>query len=101
MGENNMVFIYCKTSDDLKQVGQLICTENTVTGKDDHSWRTEESDDDCYAIHTSCNKNTAAIMSQISNNVICIETDDNCATKIIEPLIKKYGFNQVKWLLTK
>lgn len=96
-----MVFIYCKTTDDLKQVGQVICTENSVTGRDDFIWKTEESDDDCYAIQTSCNTSTAAILSQVSNNVICIETDDNCAPKIIEPLIKKYGFNQVKWLLTK
>jgi len=96
-----MVFIYCKTTDDLKQVGQFICRENSVTGQNDHVWKTEESDDDCYTIQTNCNISTAAILSQVNNNVICIETDDNCASKIIESLIKKYGFNQVKWLLTK
>jgi hypothetical protein len=96
-----MVYIYCKTTDGLKQVGQLICSENSVTEKDQHTWKTEESDDNSYAIQTSCNTSTAAILSQVSNNVICIETDDNCAPKIVEPLIKKYGFNQVKWLLTK
>ena len=96
-----MVFIYCETTDDLKQVGELICSENSVSGKEDnYAWKTEESDDNSYAIQTSCNTSTAAILSQVSNNVICIETDENCAPKIIEPLIKKYGFNQVKWLCT-
>jgi hypothetical protein len=96
-----MAYIYCQTTDDLKQVGQLICSENSVSNKESHTWKTEESDDDCYAIQTNCNTSTDAILSQVSNTVICIETDYNCAPKIIEPLIKKYGFNKVKWLLTK
>ncbi|MCW4014906.1 MAG: hypothetical protein NWF06_00900 [Candidatus Bathyarchaeota archaeon] len=96
-----MVFIYCKTADGLKQVGQLICTENLVAGKDDYAWEICESDDDCYAIQTSCNKAAAAMLSRVSDDVVCIETDDNCAQKIVEPLVKKYGFNNVKWLQTK
>ena len=95
-----MVFIYCKTTDDLKEVGKLICSENSVTGKNDNVWKIEESDDDCYAIQTNCNTSTAAILSQVSNNVICVETDEKCASKIVEPLIRKYGFDQIKWLLT-
>ncbi|PVX23497.1 MAG: hypothetical protein CW716_12100 [Candidatus Bathyarchaeum sp.] len=97
-----MVFIYCRTSDDLKQVGQFLCRANSVTGNNsDNSWVVNESDDDCWVIATTCNLSTAGMLSRVRDDVICIEVDDDCAPKVIEPLIKKYGFDNLKWLLTK
>jgi len=96
-----MVFIYCKTTDDLKQVGQMLCRENSVICKDHYAWKINESDDDCWAIQTNCNLSTAGMLSRVRTDVVCIEVDEDCAPKIIEPLIKKYGFNNVKWLLLK
>ena len=101
-GREPMICIYCKTSDNLKQVANFLCIANSAQNKNsDSSWATVQSEDDCWAIETNCNKDTAAMIYKISNNIICIEADDNCAPKVIEPLMKKYGFNNIKWLITK
>jgi len=102
LGVNPMICIYCKTSDNLKQVANFLCTANSAQNKNsDSSWATVQSEDDCWAIETNCNKDTAAMIYKISDNIFCIEVDDNCAQKVIEPLMKKYGFENIKWLTTK
>jgi len=75
---------------------------NSVNGKkDEGSWVINESDDDSWVIETGCNKSATAIVYRIREDVVCIEVDDYCASNVIEPLMKKYGFENVKWLLTK
>ena len=61
-----------------------------------------ENEDDCWIIQTEHpNSETSAMIYRIGTEIVCIEIDDNCASNVIEPLLKKYGFNNVKWLLTK
>ena len=38
---------------------------------------------------------------RIGSEIVVIEIDDDCASNVIEPLMKKYGFDNVKWLLSK
>ena len=38
---------------------------------------------------------------RIGSEIIVIEIDEDCASNVIEPLMKKYGFGNVKWLLSK
>ncbi len=75
---------------------------NSVGGiNDNNSWVVNESDDNCWVIETNCNVYTAGMLSRVRDDVVCIEVDDDCASKVVEPLIKRYGFDNVKWLLTK
>ena len=97
-----MIYIYCKTLDTHNRIGDLLCMANSVQIKDENdSWVLNKSEDDCWIIETNCNQSPAAIIYRIRNDVVCIEVDSDCAPKIIEPLMKEYGFNNVKWLLTK
>lgn len=61
----------------------------------------DENEDDCWIIQLGKSLNeTSAIIYRIGSEIVDIEIDENCASNIIEPLIKKYGCNNVKWLLT-
>ena len=97
-----MIYIYCKTLDNLNRVGELLCRANSVQDKNGNdSWVINEAEDDCWIIETNCNQSPAAIIYRIGTDVVCIEVDADCAPNAIEPLIKQYGFDNVKWLLTK
>ena len=97
-----MINIYCKTSDGPKNVGKLLCRTNSVQDKNEnYSWIVNKTEDDSWIIETNCNQSPDGIIYRIGNEVVCIEVDDNCAPKVIEPLIEKYGFDNIKWLLTQ
>lgn len=94
-----MISIYCKTSDGSKKVGELICKANS---EEKTEWLLkDECDEDSWIIETNCKKSPNAMVYSISNSVVVIEADDECASKVIEPLMGKYGFENVKWLLSK
>ena len=96
-----MFYIYCRTSDNISRIGELLCKANSVQDKNKNdSWIVNE-EDDYWIIKTDCNLSPAAIIYRIRNDVVCIEVDDECTPKVIEPLMEKYGFDNVKWLLTK
>ena len=44
---------------------------------------------------------TSALTYRVGNEIVAIELDENCASNVIEPLMKKYGFENIKWLVTK
>ena len=97
-----MIIIYCKTLDDSTLVGELLFRINSVQNKNENeSWTLDENEDDCWILATKCNQYPVAVIYRIGNEVVCIEIDDNCAPKVIAPLIEKYGFENVKWLLTQ
>jgi len=97
-----MINIYCKTLDDVNHVGDLICRANSV--QEDNkidSWVISKAEEEYWIIETNCIQSPVAIFYRIGTEVVCIEVDDDCAPNVIEPLMKKYGFENVKWLLTK
>lgn len=98
-----MVWIYCKTTDDPKEVGEYICKSNFNQEDNDlELYITKDAnEEDCWLLETNLKKETSAMVYRISNEITVIEIDDDCATNVIEPLMKKYGFANVKWLLTK
>jgi hypothetical protein len=94
-----VISIYCKTADGSKKVGELICKANS---EEKTEWLLkDECDEDSWIIETNCKKSPNAMVYSISNSVVVIEADDECASKVIEPLMGKYGFENVKWLLSK
>lgn len=38
---------------------------------------------------------------RIGDSVVVTEIDDECASKVVEPLMEYYGFENVKWLVSK
>ena len=95
-----MIHIYCQTSDDPKKVGELICRANS-NGKE-QLWKVkEEIEPDTWTIETHCDNYAHAIVCRIGDSIVAIEVNIDCAPNIIEPLMEKYGFEKVKWLITK
>ena len=98
-----MIWIYCRTTDSPKEVGEYICKSNFNQEENNLGLRItkDENEEDCWLLEPSPKKETVAIIYRISDEIIAIEIDDYCATNVIEPLMKKHGFTNVKWLLTK
>ena len=99
-----MVWIYCKTSDDPKIVGEYVCNSNFGQKSENKSqvMKENENEDDCWIIQSeNPDSETSAMIYRIGSEIVIIELDDNCAANVIELLLKKYGFNKIKWLLTK
>jgi hypothetical protein len=97
------MWVYCQTTDDPKEVGEYICDSNFVEECKDKKSRIfkDESEDGCWLIQTYPRNETSAIIYRVGQNIIGIEIDDNCAVNVIEPLMKKYGFTNIRWLTTK
>jgi hypothetical protein len=98
-----MILIYCKTVDDPKEVVGYVCKSNFGEKNSETKSRVinDGSEDDCWIIETDRQNETSAMIYRISHEIVVIEIDDNCASNVIEPLMKKYGFDNIKWLLTK
>lgn len=92
------MFVYCNTKDSPRTVGELICRANSVE-KNKTSWVIKDDDDSCF-IEATSNGHCVAVVYCVGDSVVGIEIDNNCASKVVEPLIEKYSFENVKWLLT-
>ena len=98
-----MILIYCKTVDDPKEVAGYVCKSNISEENSETKSRVinDGTEDDCWIIEREYSDETSAMIYRIGSEVVVIEIDENCASNVIEPLIKKYGFDNVKWLLIK
>jgi hypothetical protein len=93
------MFIYCKTKDSPKMVAEALCRANFVDGGE-HSWKVNDEGELC-TIEINSIAHCVAVVYSVANSVVGIEIDDECTSKVIEPLLKSYGFKKVKWLATK
>jgi hypothetical protein len=102
------LWFYVKTSDDPKVVGETVCTFNYTEGKhpgDKYSWIIEADQDELgywkirgkYAALKDLTE--IAIVYRIGDTVVLSEIDDALAPNFADPLIAKYGFESVKWLI--
>ena len=98
-----MVWVYCKTGDDPKIVADYVCRVNfgEYTSENKAQIIKDENEESCWIMQSKSINETSAIIYRIGSEIVAIETDEDCAANIIEPLMKKYGFNKVKWLQTK
>jgi hypothetical protein len=98
-----LVLVYCKTGDDPKIIADYVCKANfgEVNGENKSQIIKDENEDDCWLLQSKSMDETSAIIYRIGPEIVALEIDDDCAQNIIEPLMKKYGFNKVKWLLSK
>ena len=96
-----MIWIYCKTDDDPKEIGEYICESNYGHEKNERTRGVKYDDEECWLMEIDPQNQTSAMVYRIGHEIVVIEIDESCASNVIEPLLKKYGFYNVKWLLTK
>jgi len=89
------MFIYCSTEDSPKMVGEAICGANC--NGETHSWTVSDEGEFCI-INVNSEVDCVAVVYQVSDLVVGIEIGEDCGFKFIEPLMKTYGFENVKWL---
>lgn len=88
------MFIYCNTKDSPKTIGEAICKANF---EGEENWKLSD-EGEFYTINVNSSTNCVAVIYSVSNLVVGIEIDSDCASKAIEPLMENYGFENVKWL---
>jgi hypothetical protein len=103
------LWFYVKTNDDPKVVGQVVCDFNFQQGEhpqDQYSWILEVGKDEPgyyvikgkYAVLKDLTD--IGIVYRIGDTVVFAEVEDYLAPDFIDPLITKYGFDNVKWIAT-
>jgi hypothetical protein len=102
------IWFYVKTDDDPKVVGDIVCAFNYTEGKhpeDKYSWIMEVGKDepgywDIKGKYAGLKDLTEiGIVYRIGDSVVLAEIDDNLAPAFIDPLISKYGFSNIKWIV--
>jgi len=103
------IWFYVKTSDDPKVVGDIVCSFNFTQGEhpeDQYSWVMEVGKDEPgyweikgkYAALKDLT-DEIGIVYRIGDTVVFAEIDDDLAPDFLDPLITKYGFDNVKWIV--
>ena len=104
------IWFYIKTQDDPKVVGDIVCAFNFSQGEhpqDQYTWIMQEGRDEPgyweikgkYAALKDLTE--IGIVYRIGDTVVVSEIDDDLAPDIIDPLISKYGFDNVKWVVVQ
>ena len=102
------IWFYVKTSDDPKVVGDVVCAFNFSQGEhpqDQYSWVMMPGRDETgyweirgkYAVIKDLTE--IGIVYRIGDTVVLAEIDDDLTPDVMDPLITKYGFDNVKWLV--
>lgn len=101
------LFFYVKTLEEPKIVGETVCAANSITGQhpgDEYTWILQEGRDEpgYWEIRGKYAKlrdlTEVAIVYRIGDTVVLSEIDDGLAPNFVDPLILRYGFDNVKWL---
>jgi hypothetical protein len=102
------IWFYIKTNDDPKVVGEVVCVFNYAEGihpNDKYSWILQEGRDEpgYWEIKGKYAglKDLAeiGIVYRIGDTVVLSEIDNDLSPNVIDPLITKYGFDNVKWIV--
>lgn len=102
------IWFYVKTNDAPQVVGQVVCDFNFTQGEhpeDKYYWVIEPRRDELgyweikgkYAPLKDVS--IIALVYRIGDTVALCEIDDEIAPNFINPLITKYGFDNVKWIV--
>jgi hypothetical protein len=101
------LYFYVKTLDDPPVVGETVCAANSIMGQhpgDEYTWGLQPGRDEpgYWEIRGKYAKlkdlNEVAIVYRIGDTVVLVEIDDGLAPNFADPLITKYGFDNVRWL---
>lgn len=102
------IWFYVKTSEDPKVVGEIVCSFNYTEGKhpgDKYSWILEVGKDEpgYWEIKGKYERlkdlTEIGIVYRIGDTVVMAEIDDDLAPDFLDPLITKYGLDNVRWIV--
>jgi len=92
------VTFFVKAETDPKEVGECILEHNIdpdtdkpfwVMKRENDEWSVYSRENELVPIYTICKRATFIMVEAV---------DDIIALNVAEPLLKKYGFDSVKWL---
>ncbi len=103
------LWFYVKTSEDPKTVGEIVCSFNYATGihpEDKYTWIMEKGKDEGEEYWEMKAKYEGlkdlvpvGIVYRVGDTVVLSEVNDDLSPNVIDPLIGKYGFDNVKWIV--
>jgi hypothetical protein len=103
------MWFYVKTNDDVKAVGDAVCAFNVFQDnhpKGKYSWIMEKGkgEDEYWEIKSQFEGtkvlNNVAIVYRTGNTVVLGEVNDDFVPNFLDPLLEKYGFDNIKWIVT-
>ena len=103
------VWFYVKTLDDPKVVGEVISRFNFIQGEhpeDKYSYVLEKGKDVDEGDYWVINGKYAlrdvlvpvAMVYRVGDTVVVSEVDDDLTPTFVDPLLEKYGFDNLKWI---
>ena len=102
------IWFYVKTSDQPKTVGDTVCAVNSFQDnhpKGRYSWIMQQgkSEEEYWQIESKYEgmKDTfvVAIVYKSGDTVVLGEVNDDFVPNFLDPLLEKYGFDNVKWIV--
>ena len=104
------IWFYVKTNDDPKSVGDVICSFNFIQGEhpeDKYSYVIEKGKDEGEGEYWEVKSKYAdrkvlvpvAMVYRTGDVVVVSEVADDLAPNFIDPLLEKYGFDNLKWIV--
>ena len=104
------IWFYVKTNDSPKSVGEVVCNFNSYQGEhpeDKYTWimETGKGPEEYWEIKGKYDplKDLAliGIAYRIGDTVVLSEIDDDLTPNFLDPLLEKYGFDNVKWIVVQ
>ena len=101
------LWFYVKTNDDPQAVGEIVCKFNFALGlhpQDKYSWILEKGKDEpgYWVIKGKYSEikelSLIGMVYRAGDTVVLSEISDDLAPDVIDPLLEKYGFDNVKWI---
>ena len=103
------IWLYVKTSDNVPAVAEVVCKFNYYQGEhpeDKYSWVTERGKDEGDAYWEIKGKydplkdlTLIALAYRTGDTVVLAEVSDDLAANFLDPLLEKYGFDNVRWIV--
>jgi hypothetical protein len=106
-----MTISFCvRTNESPKTVGDVVCSFNYTRGEhpeDEYTWVMEERKSGIEE-YWEIKSKYAGLKAQVSvgfayrkgDTVILSDVNDDFAPNFLDPLLEKYGFDNLKWIVT-
>jgi hypothetical protein len=103
------MWFYVKTNDSAKTVGETVCAYNIFEDahpKGKYSWIMEKgkSEEEYWEIKGKYEElkelTNVALVYRAGDTVVLGEIKDDFVPNFMDPLLEKYGFENIKWMVT-
>ena len=103
------LWFYVKTDESPKQVGDVVCAFNYTLGEhpeDEYSWVMEEKKEEgevYWEIKSKYKELKELVLVgwtyKAGDTVVLAEIEDEFLGNFLDPLLEKYGFDRLKWIV--